>query len=122
MLAALETLTRPLVLIAGGYDKKLPFDSVGAAIARRAHTLLLTGPTAPAIAAAVQAAIATDPALGPGPAVLVVSGMEAAVAAAQAAARPGDAVLLSPACASYDAYHNFEERGRHFKSLVQALQ
>lgn len=117
--AALETLTRPLVLIAGGYDKKLPFDPMAPLVVRKVHTLVLTGPTAPAIAAAVDEAAR---AAGVQPPRLVRAGnMQEALGAARSAARPGDAVLLSPACSSFDAYQNFEERGRHFKDLVMAL-
>jgi UDP-N-acetylmuramoylalanine--D-glutamate ligase len=50
-----------------------------------------------------------------------VATLSEAVAAARAAARPGDVVLLSPACTSFDAYENFEERGAHFRRLILAL-
>lgn len=114
-MAALAALPGPAVLIAGGYDKKIPFDDLAAAVARSAvHTVILTGPTAAAITSALAAA-------GARVAVVQVADMVAAVGEARCLARSGDTVLLSPACASYDQYRNFEERGRHFKGLVQAL-
>lgn len=119
-LAALAALRGPLVLIAGGYDKRLPFDELAAAVvAAPVHTLVLLGATASAIRTAVAAAAAA--AGGRGPAIVEARDMAEAVALSRRHAHPGDVVLLSPACASYDMYRNFEERGRHFKQLVQAL-
>jgi UDP-N-acetylmuramoylalanine--D-glutamate ligase len=78
------------------------------------------GESAPKLREAVEAAAAT---LLPQarPALASARDLEEAVAAAWRLARPGDVVLLSPACTSFDAYENFEERGRHFRALVQAL-
>ncbi|MCG0239519.1 MAG: UDP-N-acetylmuramoyl-L-alanine--D-glutamate ligase [Firmicutes bacterium] len=119
-LAALAAIRDPIVLIAGGSDKGIPFDDLAAAlVGSHVHTLILTGATAGKIRRAVEAAAA---ARGVAPPRLVeVPDMAAAVQAARAAARPGDVVLLSPACASFDRYRSFEERGRHFKELVMAL-
>lgn len=119
-LAALAAVREPMVLICGGYDKKIPFDDLaGALVGSQVHTLVLMGATADAIAAAVAGAAARTG--RPAPPILRAAGMAEAVQKARAAARPGDVVLLSPACASYDQYSNFEERGRHFKDLVHAL-
>ncbi len=108
-LAALDTLEGPIVLIAGGFDKKLPFDALGRRIAERVRTAVLTGDTAGAIAEAI----------GPGRTeVLRAEAFDAAVALARGAARPGDTVLLSPACASFGQFRNFAERGRRFKELL----
>ena len=140
-IAALKSFDRPIILIAGGYDKKIPFDEFGAEVARRVRVLVLTGVTEQKIAAAVEAAVTAaavaqagavtqaTPAVaggasGPkpaGPEVVSAPDLRAAVLAARAAARPGDIVLLSPACASYDAFRNFEERGRAFKDIVRGL-
>lgn len=109
-LAALDTLPGPFVLLAGGYDKKLPFDALGRAIASRVRVAVLMGPTAPAIAKAIGEG-ATE--------ILRASDFDEAVRKAQSAARPGDTVLLSPACASFDMFRNFAERGRRFKELVK---
>ncbi len=119
-LAALGALPDPLVLICGGYDKRIPFDELGAAlVGSQVHTLVLTGATSAAIIQAVeQAAVQTG---RPAPRLVGTATMAEAVAQARSAARPGDVVVLSPACASYDQYRNFEERGRHFKDLVHAL-
>lgn len=112
--AALSTLPAPIILIAGGSDKGIPFDPIAPLVAEKVKCLILTGPTAPKIQEAVRRGGYTGP-------VHRANGMGEAVALARQAAAPGDCVLLSPACASFDAYRNFEERGRHFKSLVNDL-
>lgn len=118
-LAALASFEAPLVLIAGGYDKRIPFDELGERVAERVRALVLVGRTAPKIRAAVEAAAARRGVRGPE--ILEARDFPGAVALAAAAARPGDVVLLSPACASYDLFNNYEERGRLFKDLVRAL-
>lgn len=112
--AALETLASPIVLVAGGSDKGIPFDPMAPLVAAKVKALILTGPTAPKIEAAVRAA-GYDRVLHHAP------DMAEAVRLARSEAAPGDNVVLSPGCASFDAYRNFEERGRHFKQLVNAL-
>lgn len=112
--AALQTLHAPIVLIAGGSDKGIPFDPMAALVAEKVRVLILTGPTAPKIEAAVR----QGGYMGP---VHRATDMADAVRLARQAAAVGDNVLLSPGCASFDAYRNFEERGRHYKQLVQAL-
>ncbi len=106
---------RSLVLIAGGYDKHIPYDELGAVIKENVRVLVLCGATAPKIKAAVLAAP------GPGPEIIEEGDFAAAVRAAAAAARPGETVLLSPASASFDLFKNFEERGERFKELVRSL-
>lgn len=111
-LAALDALPGPFVLIAGGYDKKLPFDALAKAIAAKVRDCVLIGQTADAIEALVRAER--------GAARIRRAGSLAdAVAAAVEAERPGDTVLLSPACASFDQFRNFAERGRAFKAEVR---
>jgi UDP-N-acetylmuramoylalanine--D-glutamate ligase len=118
-LAALAAIQQPIWLIAGGYDKGIHFEALGEAIVQRVKGAFLIGTTAPQIAQAI------DMARPPGtdlPVVGVCCGLREAVQAAYSAARPGEAVLLSPACASYDQFRNFVERGRLFKELVLALE
>lgn len=112
--AALTTLPAPIVLIAGGSDKGIPFDPIAPLVAEKVKSLILTGPTADKIDEAVRRGGYTGP-------VQRAAEMGEAVALARQASAPGDYVLLSPACASFDAYRNFEERGRHFKALVNDL-
>jgi UDP-N-acetylmuramoylalanine--D-glutamate ligase len=117
-MACLDSFQQKLILIAGGYDKGVPFTQLGVEMVKKVKTLVLCGATAPAIRKAVEEA--------PG---YAESGLElvethdlaAAVAAAQAAAVPGDVVVLSPACAAFDQFKNFMERGKRFKELVNAL-
>ena len=107
-----------MVLIAGGYDKGIPFTQLGMEIVDRVKALILTGDTAAAIRRAVEQAPGFE-ASG-----LVIRGEEdlaAAVRAARETAREGDVVVLSPACAAFDQFKNFMERGQAFKRLVQAL-
>ena len=86
---------------------------------QRVKRLYLTGETAQAIAAAVYAAPGYDPKRLP---VTVIDDFRQAVLAAAADAEPGDTVLLSPACSSFDHFRNFEERGNTFKSIVNELE
>ncbi len=112
--AALSTLAAPIVLIAGGSDKGVPFDPMAPLVVQKVKALVLTGPTAPKIEAAVRRA-------GYARIVHRAADLGEAVQLARAESAPGDNVVLSPGCASFDAYRNFEERGRHFKALVLAL-
>lgn len=108
-LTALAALDAPLHLILGGDDaKQEDFGPLRAPVAARAASVHLIG----------QAAGRLGAALGTG---TDRGDLATAVAAARAAARPGDVVLLSPACASFGQYANYEERGRHFQALVSAL-
>lgn len=119
-MAALETLEGSLVLIAGGYDKGVSFDRLGQAIADKARVLILIGKTAPKIRSAVEAALASG-GVHALEAIYMCRDLGEAVLKAREEARPGESVILSPACASFDMFRNFEERGRVFKELVAAL-
>jgi len=114
-IAALEAFEAPKIIIAGGYDKGLAFDELGEKIAQKAKAAILIGKTATKIAAAIQAAGKT------GVQVEFAGSMAEAVDCACRLARDGDVVLLSPACASYDMFTNFQQRGEVFKELAGKL-
>lgn len=118
-LAALASLPGPLILIAGGYDKKLDFAGFARGVLGKVRDLILLGATAPRIRLAVEQA-AAETGL-PGPGLHEVAGMAEAVELARFLARPGDTVLLSPACASFGLFRNYEERGAVFRELVHRL-
>ncbi|MBO9361160.1 MAG: UDP-N-acetylmuramoyl-L-alanine--D-glutamate ligase [Thermoflexus sp.] len=117
---ALEAFEEPIVLLAGGRDKGLPWEETAGIIARRARVLIAFGELGDRIVGAAQAACARVD-----EAVLErlerVATLEEAVALAARLARPGEVVLLSPGGTSFDAYRDFEERGMHFRQLVEAL-
>ena len=115
----LSLFPQKILLIAGGYDKHIPFEPLGPAVCDKVKTLILLGDTAQKIQDAVQAASQYQEGC---PEILRVDNMEQAVAAAAAHAQPGDIVSLSPACAAFDLYPNFEVRGRHYKDIVNGLQ
>ena len=116
---ALSLFPQKILLIAGGYDKNIPFDPLGPAVVEKVGTLVLIGATAPKIEAAVKAA----PGYREGsPRILHASSLEEAVALCRAEAKPGDVVSLSPACASFDMFPNFETRGEKFRELVNGLK
>lgn len=118
-IAGLKSFRQKLVVIAGGYDKKIPFEPLAPHVVERVRLLILTGDTADQIEAAVTA----HPDYRPGsPEILRAESLEDAVRVAREKTCPGDVVSLSPACASFDRYPNFEARGRHFKELVNALE
>ncbi len=108
---ALRSFRRPVVLIAGGRDKNSDYSGLNELVRARVRRLVTLGEAAPLIEAAWRPLVATERA----------ASMDDAVRRASAAAREGDVVLLSPACASYDMYNNFEERGRDFKACVAGL-
>ena len=118
LLAGLRAISDPIVLVAGGRDKHLPWDEAAQLICNRVRTVVTLGEAAPLIEAAlVKAAQRT----GLMPVVRRAVSMEQAVQMASEAAAPGQVVLLSPGCTSYDMYRDFEERGRAFKAAVTAL-
>ena len=111
---AIEAMKENIILIAGGYDKNSSFDEFVKAFDGKVKALLLLGKTASKIKAAAEKVGFTN--------TVILKDMEDCVREAYRIAEPGDVVLLSPACASWDMYTSFEQRGRHFKSCVQALE
>ena len=123
--AALSALgDRPIVLICGGYDKQIPFAPLAEAVLSRhnIHTLVLTGATGDAIEDAMRTCTLWEERVNNGFMLYREPVFDDAVRCAANAAEPGDTVLLSPACASFDAFPNFEARGRHFKNLVGEIK
>ncbi|MFQ5896937.1 MAG: UDP-N-acetylmuramoyl-L-alanine--D-glutamate ligase [Candidatus Methylomirabilia bacterium] len=109
---ALESFSEPIILIAGGRGKGQEFASLAEAARGRVRLAILIGEDREKIKPALErAGVRTEGA----------DSLEQAVRGARAAAEPGEVVLLSPACASFDMFENFEERGRVFESLVHAL-
>lgn len=117
-MAGLKCFPEKVILIAGGYDKHIPFDDLGPAITTYVKHLILTGNTARKIRKAVEAA--PDYAEGR-PVIEEHEDFKEAVLAAHRAAQAGDVVILSPACASFDKFRNFMERGNAFKRIIQEL-
>ena len=114
-IAGLRSFKEKVILIAGGYDKHIPFDVLGPEVTSHVKLLVLCGATAGKIRAAVEAA----PDYRPGhPEIMEVSPFRAAVEAARDRAVSGDVVTLSPACAAFDQFKNFAERGKTFKEIV----
>ena len=114
----LSLFNQRIILIAGGYDKKIPFTPLGSVVAEKVKTLILLGVTAPKIEAAVTGCAEYRSGF---PEILHVENLEQAVAKAHEIAQRGDIISLSPACASFDQFPNFETRGEKFKEYVQAL-
>ena len=118
-IAGLHALKQKPILIAGGYDKHIPFDALGDEICQHVKKLFLTGFTAGKIYEAVVNSPCYDAKSLP---IVRIDDFREAVLAASAAAEEGDLVILSPACASFDRFRNFEERGNFFRSIVEELQ
>ena len=116
-MAAIEAFEGPLVLLLGGRDKNLPWDDLCQLIHQRVRAVVLFGEAAGLIERALGA-------VKKGETLQVISRcntLEEAVQAAAKLAQPGDTVLLSPGCTSFDAFKDFEERGEYFRKLVNAL-
>ena len=117
-IAGLNSFSEKVLLIAGGYDKHIPYNALGPAICKHVKRLYLNGATAEQIRKAVENA----PEYTPGnPEIIDCGDFTAAVRAAAADARQGDVVLMSPASAAFDQFKNFMVRGEHFKKLVKEL-
>jgi UDP-N-acetylmuramoylalanine--D-glutamate ligase len=104
-------MTSPVVLIAGGDGKGADFSPLKAAVAQHARAVVLIGRDAPLIEAALAGAAPVS----------YADDMQAAVARARSLAHLGDIVLLSPACASFDMFDNFEHRGQVFAQTVREM-
>ena len=116
--ACLHSFDQKLVLIAGGYDKHIPFTQFGDEVARHVKLLILIGDTAQAIRQAVEQAPSYADS---GIEIVMADDLADAVNIARSKARSGDVVVLSPACAAFDRFKNFMERGKKFKELVEQL-
>jgi len=114
----LSLFDQKIILICGGYDKKIPFDALADKIIDKVKILILMGQTADKIETAIKKSSKYN---GINPKIIRVKNMEQAVNFAYSNSSCNDIVSLSPACASFDLYKNFDERGKHFKSLVNAL-
>ncbi len=118
-IAGLRSFNQKIILIAGGYDKKIPYEPLAPEILAHVKTLVLMGATGPRIEAAVRGCVGFDESALT---ILHADSMQHAVELARGAARPGDVVSLSPASASFDLYPNFEVRGRDYKNIVNNLK
>ncbi len=107
---ALQSMTQPTILLAGGYDKGLPFKKLHAAIKKHCKHIVLFGDARYTINDAVQFTDTT-----------IVDTLDEAVHEAYRRSAAGDIILLSPACASFDQFKNYELRGSAFKTIVKGL-
>lgn len=117
-IAGLRSFNEKVILIAGGYDKHIPYDVLGPEICVHVKKLYLGGATGPKIRAAVENCSAYDPSTLE---IHDCGTFDPAVRAAAASAEPGDVVLMSPASAAFDQFKNFMVRGEHYKKLVKEL-
>ncbi|MFZ5988913.1 MAG: UDP-N-acetylmuramoyl-L-alanine--D-glutamate ligase [Bacillota bacterium] len=119
-IAGLNSFKQKVILIAGGYDKKIPYDVMGEAIVQKVKCLVLIGQTGPKIEKALKGEIERT---GKGKDIPVFrcSSLEEAVDKAYKSASGGDIITMSPASASFDMFKNFEERGRRFKEIVNSI-
>ena len=114
-IAGLRSFAEKVILIAGGYDKNIPYDVLGPEICAHVKVLVLGGATGPKIRAAVESCA------GEKPVILECADFTAAVKAAVGAAKEGDVVLMSPASAAFDQFKNFMVRGEYFKKMIMEL-
>ncbi len=118
VIAGLRSFNQKIIIIAGGYDKKIPFEPMAADVLAKVKVLILAGTTAPKI----EAAITAHPDYAEsGLRIVHAKDIPHAVEHACSIAEAGDIVSLSPACASFDQFPNFEARGNYFKELVSKL-
>ena len=118
-IAGLRSFDQKVILIAGGYDKHIPYEPLAPEVIAHVKNLVLMGATGPRI----EKAVCEHPDFAAsGLTIQHADTMQHAVELARAAAQPGDIIILSPASASFDLYPNFEVRGREFKKIVNELK
>lgn len=117
-LATISVFEEPIILLAGGYDKKIPFETLAQNGYRHIKTLILMGHTKEKIKKVFDDLRNEK---GINIPIYMVENLEEALLKAKSLAKKGDCVVLSPACASFDAFPNFEVRGNRFKELVNNL-
>ena len=117
-LAGIRSFQEPLVLLLGGRDKHLPLEELATEVNRRCRAVLCFGEAGNLLASGMRSAHRHGVCQ---PSIRRVATLDEAVEAATRLAQPGDVVLLSPACTSFDAYENFEQRGEAFRALVRRL-
>jgi UDP-N-acetylmuramoylalanine--D-glutamate ligase len=118
VIAGLKAFGKRIIIIAGGYDKKIPYEPLGEPVNEYVKCLVTLGATADKIETAVKNSSYFD---AEKIVILRAKNLEEAVKFAAENAESGDIISLSPASASFDLYKNFEERGKHFKDIVNAL-
>ena len=111
---AIEAINGSIILIAGGYDKKVEFDELFDVFSDKVKHVILIGTTANQLKETAERKGFFNN--------IILENMEQCVQKAFELAKPGDTILLSPACSSQDMYLNFEERGAHFKNCVKNLE
>ena len=117
-IAGLKSFDQKVMLIAGGYDKHIPYDVLGPKICKKVKVLFVNGATGPQIRQAVE----QTPGYVPGkPEIVDCADFTDAVNKAVQTAKEGDIVLMSPASAAFDQFKNFMERGNYFKKLIKEL-
>jgi UDP-N-acetylmuramoylalanine--D-glutamate ligase len=117
-IASVKSFEKPVILIAGGYDKQIPFEPLAEEAYLNIKKLILVGATKYKIKEVFESVLKEK---GISLEIILVEGFSEAIDTARAVAKPGDIVTLSPACASFDMFKNFEVRGNKFKEIVMAL-
>ncbi len=120
-LAAIASFEEPIVLLAGGRDKKLPWEAYSRRVVRRVRLVITFGEAAAMIEGHLRRALEEAGETAVLERILPAGTLERAVALAAQEARPGEVVLLSPGGTSFDAFRDFAERGERFRALVEAL-
>lgn len=117
--SALSVFKQKVIIICGGYDKNIPFEPLAEALCKKAKAVIIIGATAQKIKSAILSCPSYCKELFE---LNVCNDLSEAVYTAKDIAKSGDVVILSPACASFDAFKNFEERGNKFKEVVNSLK
>jgi UDP-N-acetylmuramoylalanine--D-glutamate ligase len=117
-IASLKAFEKPVILIAGGYDKQIPFKPLAEEAYLNIKTLILVGATKYKIKEVFESVLKEK---GVFLEIILAENFNGAIDTAKSVAKPGDIVMLSPACASFDMFENFEVRGNKYKEIVMAL-